>query len=123
MGAPTQDSFCLVHLATHTHSVSHATIPRTKGEPAQSGVHRQPSQIQLEGKDEVATSWAGVRLAWVTQSRGHQLWDLQAPGRGQRGKKGSATASWELASLVLEGQVPHPFRPASSLCPEDSAQD
>lgn len=52
--------------------------------------HKQPSQAQPEGKDEVAVSWAGVRLAGVTQGGGHQPWDLQAPGRGQRGKKGSA---------------------------------
>ena len=67
-------------------------------------------------------SWVGMRLAWVTQGSGHQPWDLQAPGRGQHGKKGSATVSCTLASLVLEGQVPHPSRPVSSLCLEDSAQ-
>lgn len=35
--------------------------------------------------------------------------------RGQLGMKGGAI--WALAALVLEGQVPWPFRPASSLCP------
>lgn len=63
-----------------------------------------------------------MRLARVTQGSGHPPWDLQAPGRGQRGEKGSVTASQAQASLVLEGQVPRPFRPASSLCLEDSAQ-
>lgn len=40
----------------------------------------------------------------------------------QRGKKDGASVSWALVSLVLEGQVPRPFRPASSLCLEDSAR-
>lgn len=40
---------------------------------------------------------------------------------GQRGK-GGATASWAQASLVLDGQVPCPFRPASPLGLGASAQ-
>lgn len=98
----------------HTHT---STITRTK-KPAQSGVHRQPSLAQLGGKDEVAKNWVAVRLVWVTQGGGYLSWDLQAVcvcwGGGQHGKKGGAIVSWALASLVLEGQVPRPFRPASS---------
>lgn len=80
------------------------TITRPTEKPAQSGVHRQPSRAQPGGKDEVAQSWAGVRLAWVTQGSVHLPGELQAVG-GQRGKKGGATASWALAS-------PHPVHSA-----------
>lgn len=83
MGAPTQHSFCPVHLDTHC-------CPGLKGRQPRA-VHKQPSQAQPEGKHgELAVSWAGARLAGVTQGSGHQPWDLQAPGREQRGKKGSA---------------------------------
>lgn len=59
-------------------------------------------------------SCLGVRLAWVTQGSGHGPWRSPGPRLGQRAKKGGAPVSLALASLVLEGQVACPFRPASA---------
>ena len=78
MGAPTKHSFCPVHLATHTHTHTHPPIPRTKeNQPEWSA--QGPSQARLAGTDEVALSWVGVGLVWVTQGGGPER-DLQAPG-------------------------------------------
>ncbi|XP_064449733.1 ephrin-A1 isoform X1 [Mirounga angustirostris] len=123
MGAPTKHSFCPVHLATraraHTHTLHH---PRIEEKPARvqcTGSRAGP----LASTDEVAMSWAGVRLAWVTQGSGHRR-DLQVPGGGggRLGEKGGAAVSWALASRVLEGHVAHPLRPASSLGLGDRAR-
>lgn len=78
-GVPTKHSLCPVLQATHA-----PTTSRTKEKPAQNGVHGQPSRAQLGGKDEVALSWAGVRLAWVTQGSGHLPWDLSPGSVGRR---------------------------------------
>lgn len=51
-GVPTTHSLCPAPLNTHTHTA----ILQTKEKPVQSGVHGQPSQPQLGGKDEVAVA-------------------------------------------------------------------
>lgn len=91
MGAPIKQSVCPIHLATHT-----PTIPRTKEKPAQSGAHKQPSWAQLRGKDEVAMSWVGVRLAWVTQGSEHLPWDLAGGVAWDEG-----WCHWELGTGLL----------------------
>lgn len=64
-GEPTSPASA-VHLAS-----THACHTQTKEGPAQDGVHGLPNRAQLGGRDEVAVSWAGMRLAWVTQGSGH----------------------------------------------------
>lgn len=94
-GVPTKHSLCPVLQATHT-----PTTSRTEEKPAHNGVHRQPSRAQLGGKDEVAMSWAGVRLAWVTQGSGHLPWDL-SPGMGGEAAWEEGRCQCELGTSLL----------------------
>lgn len=73
-----------VHLASTL-----ACHTQTKEEPAQDEVHGLPKRAPLGGRDEVAVSRAGMRLAWVTQWASA----LRSQGGGQHGKKGGPTVS------------------------------